>query len=206
MEKKKKNSAVATGTRFLLLVTAMAGALGACGDAHVFKVDPGDIDPSAVPTDHACFTGSAIKLIRHSSACTRTSPALASNVRDGMVFSADEVGTLGAPCENGPTPSFEVHFDEASHSILLDFAQVEDSARFPENEFEGYTFEIAIDESNGLLLRVEIDRERSNLEVDARDIDWDPARIELNLEGVAYDEQGSLKLDLWFARVAPTLQ
>jgi hypothetical protein len=39
--------------------------------------------------------------------------------------------------------------------------------------------------------------------LDANDVEWDSAHIELNFEGVAYDDQSLLELSLLFARVPP---
>jgi hypothetical protein len=175
----------------------------ACGDANAYKTDPGHIDPGSIPTDHACLIGSTIALVRHSSACAKTSSPLTSEVRDGTVFSSDQIGALESPCAVGPTPRFEVIFDEDSHSMFLDFSQVAAGDRFPDIDFEGYVLEVTLEETNGLLVGVAVDRETSTLGLDTDDLQWDPAHIELNFRGVAYDDQSLLKLDLLFARVPP---
>jgi hypothetical protein len=184
-------------------VVIALGLSAGCGDADAYKIDPGHIDPSDVPTDHACFMGSQIALVRHSSACSRTSSPLTSTVQDGMVFSADQIEALESPCAVGPTPRFEVIFDEDSHSMFLDFSKVAASDRFPEIDFEGYVFEVILEHANGLLLGVSVDREMSTLDLDADDLQWDAAHIELNFHGVAYDDQSLLKLNLLFARTPP---
>lgn len=168
-----------------------------------FQLEPGHIDPSSIPLDHTCFDGSAIELVRYSSACARTSKSLAAEVRDGMVFSAHDVRTLESPCADGPNPAIEVSFDITSHSLLLDFSQVTQSDRFPEADFEGYIFEVVLEEANGLLVAVTIDEEISNFNLDDRDIEWDSSHIEVNFEGTHYDRHSLLKLDLLFARVSP---
>lgn len=199
----KNNLVVSTRLRTALLVGSVLGLLTGCGDAHSFKIDPGHIDPNSVPTDHTCFDGSAIELVRYSSACARTSKSLVSEVQEGIVFSADEVRALSSPCAYGPTPGIEVSFDPDSHSLYLDFSQVSHGDHFPEADFEGYMFEIVLEEANGRLLAVTVDQEVSTIYLDRSHIEWDPSHIELNLEGVAYDRQDLLKLDLLFARVSP---
>ena len=200
---KTANPVATTSARNSLLVGIVSGLLAGCGDAHAYKIDPGHIDPREVPTDHTCLMGSAIELVRYSSACEWTSPPLASEVHIGTVFSADETKDLQPPCMAGPTPGFAVIFDEDSHSLYLDFSQVAHSDRFPESGFEGYALEVVLQEANGLLLDVAVDRETSNLDFHNDDLEWDSAHIELNFEGVAYDDQSMLKLNLIFARVPP---
>jgi hypothetical protein len=63
-----------------------------------------------------------------------------------------------------------------------------------------------LEEANGLLLAVTVDQEVSSLDVDGGDLEWDRSHIEVNFEGVAYDHQGLLKLDLLFARASPLPQ
>ncbi len=200
---KTVHSVATTRPRVSILMGIMFGLLMACGDTNVYKTDPGHIGPDSIPTDHSCLMGSMIELVRHSSACPKTSSALTSEIQDGLVFSTEQTEALESPCAVGPTPRFEVIFDEGSHSILLDFSQVSASDRFPEIDFEGYVFEVILEEANGLLLDVAVDRETSTLDLDANDLQWDSAHIELNFHGVAYDDQSLLKLDLLFARVPP---
>lgn len=203
MKRKKRNLVASTRLGSVLLVGSVLGLLAGCGDAHTFKTSAGHIDPSSISSDHACFDGSAIELTRYSSACARMSASLTSEVYTGMVFSADEVRTLRSPCADGPSPGFDVIFDGDNHSILFDFSQVARGGRFPEAGFEGYIFDVALEEANGSLLGVVVDSEVSSLDVDAGDLEWNYDHIEVNLEGVRYDDQRLLKLDLIFARVSP---
>ena len=204
--KTKSNLVVSTRLSYALLVGTVLGLLTGCGDAHVFKTDTGHVDPSSISSGHACFDGSTIKLVRYSSACARTSESLVAQVHEGKVFSADEARTLSSPCADGPAPGIEVLFDMDSHSLFLDFSQVTHGDRFPKADFEGYMFDIVLEEANGLLLAVTVDQEVSSLDVDGGDLEWDRSHIEANFEGVAYDHQGLLKLDLQFARVSPLPQ
>jgi len=181
---------------FLLLFTG-------CGDAHTFGLEPGSIDPDSVGLEHACFDGSDVTLMRYASTCNAASKSLDSVVHDGLVFPADDVGTLESPCSDGPTPAIDVLFDMESGSVILDFSQVARSGRFPEAEFDGYVLEVSLEESNGTLLAVAIDTERSTLVLDPRDVAWDHSRIDLNFEGERYDTDSVLTLDLTFARLSP---
>ncbi len=201
--KTKSTSAVSTALGSALLIGVVLGLLAGCGDSDVFKINAGHIGPDPIPPDHACFSGSTIKLVRYSSACAQTSKPLISEVREGMIFSAEDVRTLASPCAHGPTPGIEIYFDEESHSILLDFSQATHADRFPEADFEGYVFEVALEEANGILLLVTVDRELGSLGLSDDHVEWDRSHIDVNFEGVSYDEQSLLKLDLQFARASP---
>ena len=187
-------------TRF---AAALLVLFAGCGDAHTFTLDPGSVDPHAVGSDHACFEGSEVTLVRYASACDGTSKSLESVVYDGLVFPAEDVAELGSPCTAGPNPAIDVMFEMARHSVVLDFSQVRQSGRFPQAVFDGYVLEVILEESNGTLMSVQIDRARTTLGVDANDVVWDRSHIDLNFEGVQYDKRSVLALDLTFARVEP---
>ena len=52
-------------------------------------------------------------------------------------------------------------------------------------------------------IAVAVDREISSLDFDDGDLEFGPAHIEMNFEGVAYDVGDLVKLDLLFARISP---
>ncbi len=200
---KQTNRVPRAGPLVALKLGTLLALISGCGDAQVYKTNPGDIDPSSFPTDHACFVGSTIELTRHSSDCATPSTTIASNVQDGVVFSGDQTRSLESPCNEGPSPGFELIFHEDTHSIFFDFSQVRERGRFPESDFEGYVLRVEIVEDNGYLLGVAVDDDLSTLAVEANDLEWDRDFIEVNLAGVAYDERGMLRLELVFARVSP---
>lgn len=191
--------------RVACLLASLLVVVFGCGDPHTFKTSAGHIDPSSISPDHACFDGSTIELMRYSTACAKGSKSLAADVRDGTVFSAEDVGTLESPCDTGPSPAVEVSFDTGTHSLVLSFSQVSRSGRFPDADFDGYIFDVTLQEANGLLIDVTIDDGVSNLGLGADDIVWDPSHIEVNFAGTRYDQQSLLKLDLLFARISPVL-
>lgn len=184
-----------------LLVGSALSLLVGCGDVNTFSLDPGHIDRDSVGLDHACFDGSAVELVRYSSACGRMSKSLASVVHAGVVFPAEQVETLEAPCADGPAPAIEVYFDMEDHSIFFNFLAEGD--RFPRGGFDGYMLDIELDESNGVLLAAMIDDELSTLDRDDGHIEWDRSHITVNFEGARYDQESLLKLDLIFARTSP---
>lgn len=186
-----------------LLVASVLGSFAGCGDAYTYDLDPGHIDPDSVGLEHACFDGSEITLVRYSSICDNTTRSLISVIHDGIVFSSDEVGNLGSPCGDGPTPAVEMLFDMTSHSVLLDFSAVAHGDRFPRTDFDGYVLDIALDPSNGTLVAVTVDRDLSTVALDEGDVEFDRSSIEINLEGTQYHQGSLLKLDLTIARVAP---
>ncbi len=174
-----------------------------CGDVNTYELDPSHIDASHIGDDHACFDGSEVELFRYSAACAGTSNSLVSIIRDGIVFSSEEVRQLGSPCAEGPAPAVDISFNMASHSIVLDFSPVVQADRFPETGFDGYVFDIGLQETNGTLVAMAVDRDRSTILLDDRDLEFDHSRIELNLEGVRYDHDSLLKIDLVIARMSP---
>ena len=183
-------------------VGAVALLVG-CGDVDAYGLDPGSIDPGSIVHDHACFDGSEIELYRYSSACDGTSHSVISTVRDGIVFSSDEVAELESPCGDSPTPPLDVVFDLKSHSLWLDFSSTGHGDQFPENRFEGYVLDFVLQESNGTLLAVDVDRELSTVPFDDADVSFDHSRIEVNLAGVRYDQTSVLHVDPPLARLTP---
>jgi hypothetical protein len=200
---RKRTLVSPTRLGYALRVCVAFGMLVGCGDAHVFRTSPGSIDPSSGPRGHACFDGAVIKLARYSSQCDQTTKSVESEVQAGMVFSSEEVASLGAPCENEPAPALEVVFDTDTHSILVDFSHVSQGDRFPAADFDGYMFEVVLEDTNGILIAVMVDQEASSLDFDSSDLEFGPAYIDMNFEGVAYDEGGLVKLDLVFAHASP---
>lgn len=203
---RKRTLVLPTRSSCALRVGVAFGMLAGCGDANGFKTHAGSIEPNRGPSGHACFDGSPIKLVRYSSVCReQTTKSLESEVHEGVVFSAEEVASLGSPCENEPAPAFEVLFDMDSHSIVVDFSQVSEGDRFPAAVFDGYMFDVVLEESNGILVNVTVDREASSLDFDDSDLDFCDAYISMNFQGMAYDEGGLVKIDLEFAHATPGL-
>lgn len=170
--------------------------LAACG----FSVDPGHLGGTG--GDPGCLERAQVELIRYSSLCERSSSnRLLAEVQDGMEFSAEEVRTLESPCSEGPNPGAEVHVEHTS--LIFDFSGVEQPGRFPKADFEGYVLDLILRDDNALLVGATIDREASTLDLDDVDLSFDPERIELNFEDVAYDHLGLLKVDLRFSTARP---
>ena len=194
----KSNAGVFSRVGAALLTGSAVSLLAGCGDVDVFSLDPGHVEPGSVQVDDACFSGSAIQLIRYSSECEKASKSLTSEVYDGVVFTGEEVGTLESPCMDAPAPVIDVYFVLDSHSIVFDFSRVAQGDSFPATDFEGYMLDIVLGESNGHLLAVTVDQAFSTVNLDRRHLHWDPSHIEVNFEGLQYDEETFLKLDLLF--------
>lgn len=164
----------------------------------MFSLDPGHIDPSSISGETACLDGAQIELIRYSTRCERaSSKSLVTEVGDGMEFSAEQVKTLESPCPESPSPGVEIHLEHAS--LIFDFSNVARPDQFPRAEFDGYVIDIALQEDNGLLFAATVDSEESTIGLENVDISFDPEQIEVNFEGLSYDDRGFVKINLWFA-------
>lgn len=198
--------AVAASRCVVLLASSSLVLVVGCGDASTFKTDPGDIDPASIPEDHACLVGATVALSRYSSSCERRTTSVSSEVEPGVVFTSEQFRTLAPPCDEGPTPGLQIVFDEPSSTIFLDFSTVTSEDRFPDSRFEGYMFDMTLSEENGTLVFAAIDRDRTNVAVAEDDLAWAVDYLAVNLEGVSYDADSQLAIELTFARVPPVLE
>jgi hypothetical protein len=181
-----------------LFLGSTLGLLMGCGESHMFSIDPGHIDPSSISGEAACLDGAQIELVRYSTRCERaTSKSLVTEVGDGMEFSAEQVSTLESPCPESPNPGVEIHLEHAS--LIFDFSNVARPDQFPRADFDGYVIDIVLQEDNGLLFAATVDSEESTIELQNVDVSFDPERIEVNFEGLSYDDRGFVKINLWFA-------
>jgi len=182
-----------------LILGSALGLLAGCG----FSLDPGHIDPSSID-DPGCLEGAQLELVRHSTRCEqKNSKSVRAEVGDAMEFSAEQVRSLESPCTEGPNPGIEIHLDHGIGSLIFDFSNVAQADRFPNADFEGYTIDIVLRDHNALLVGARVDAEETNVEVENIDISFDPTRIEVNFEGVSYDDRGFVKIDLHFSSAGP---
>jgi hypothetical protein len=63
--------------------------------------------------------------------------------------------------------------------------------------------DIVLRDHNALLVGARVDVEQTNVEVENIDISFEPTRIDVNFEGVSYDDRGFVKIDLHFAGAGP---
>lgn len=181
----------------LALVSA-SGFFGGCGDAHTFSLNPGHIqyDPDS---EAASLAGADLELTRSSTRCEGSgSKSLRTKVGDGMEFSSVDVSSLDAHCSASPNPGVEIDLEHAS--LIFDFASVTSAGRFPSAVFDGYVFHIVTPEDDVVLVAAGVDRSASNVDVASAEVSNEPNRIAVNFEGAAYDEDGFVKIDLWFVR------
>jgi hypothetical protein len=182
-----------------LIVGSALGLLAGCG----FSLDPGHLDPSSID-DPGCLEGAQIELVRYSTRCEqRSAKSVRAEVGDGMEFSPEQVRSLESPCAEGPNPGIEIHLDHGLGSLIFDFSNVTQADRFPNADFEGYMIDIVLRDHNALLVGARVDTEQTNVEVENIDISFDPTRIDVNFEGVSYDDRGFVKIDLYFAGAGP---
>lgn len=165
-----------------------------------FSIDPGHVD-STGPDSVTCIDGVAIELLRDSTRCERPSTkSLVAEVGDGMEFSADQVRTLDSPCAESPNPGVEIQVEHAS--LIFDFSNVANPGRFPAADFEGYVLDILPGEDNAHLVRATVDSEANSLGMEDADLWFDFDRLEVNFEGISYDEGGFVRINLWFVPAA----
>lgn len=197
-------SACSSRHNFSPMLGAALVLLAGCGESRVFSLNPGHIDSSDETGLTTCFDGAGVELLRYSSRCERASTkSLVTEVADGMEFGADEVRTLESPCAEGPNPGVEVYLENTS--LLFDFSNVASPGQFPPADFEGYIIELTLRAHNSLLVAATVDPEQSTIALDNSDITHEPDHIEVNFESVSYDDHGFIKIDLWFANVAPPI-
>jgi hypothetical protein len=188
--------------RFTAVIATIAlGAVAGCGNAHVFSVDPGHIDPDVLATAAAGLDGADVQLRRYSTGCDANTPEpLTAKVGDGMEFTADQMKALPSPCPASPNPGVEVQVER--RSLIFDFSNVERVGVFPEFEFEGYLLDISREDGPQLVLAV-VDRQLTNVDVENEDLAYDHDHLEVNFAGATFDSDGFVKIDLFFAHVAP---
>ena len=181
-----------------VLLASLASASG-CG----FSLDPGHIDPESLEP-LLYFEGAEVELVRYSTRCERPSAtALNAEVGDGMEFEASAVKTLEAPCAKTPSPAVAVEIQGSA--LVFDFSEVERPGRFPNADFEGYVIDIRLQPHNALLFDATVNRE-SSIPLTRENIYHEPDHIEVNFADLSYDENGLVKIDLWFANVDPQLR
>ena len=186
--------------RALAVLCVSIASLAGCGDAALFSLNPGHIDPASVVPD-ACIEGANVELLRYSTRCERASvKSLTARIDDGLEFAADAVETLESPCADGPSPALEIRIE--GHSLIFDFSKVSNPGRFPSADFEGYVIDLTLQPQNALLLAATVDAGQSTLPLHDGDIYHEPDHIEVNFQDIAFDERGLLKIDLLFASVS----
>jgi hypothetical protein len=179
----------------VLVLGCALGLLVGC-----FSLDPGHVD-STGPGSVTCIDGVEVELLRYSTRCERPSTkSLVAEVGVGMEFSADQVRTLDSPCAESPNPGVEIQVEHSS--LIFDFSNVANPGRFPVADFEGYVLDILPGEDNAHLVRATVDSEANSLGVEDADLWYDFNRLEVNFEGISYDEGGFVRINLWFVSAA----
>lgn len=185
----------------LVLSCASVVEVVGCGDTRMYILDPGHIDTDSIEAP-TCFDGAVVELARYSSRCGRMSAkSLTGVVGEGVEFDGAATSTLESPCGGDMSPAIDVSIE--SSSLLFDFSNVLGAGRFPEDEFDGYVFDIALMPDHSLLLAASVNKTLSTLALQDDDVYFDRDRIEVNFEGIHYDQDAFLKIDLLFARVSP---
>jgi hypothetical protein len=118
----------------------------------------------------------------------------ASFVGPGPEFPAHRVAELAPPCPGTPNPRIDVHVEE--ESVLVDFSGVDAPGRFPRGGFDGYVIYFHRDCPDMALSSASVDLELSRVVHGAPEVGTHFDRIEVDFQGVAYDEVSFIKIDL----------
>lgn len=174
------------------------GVLAGCGNAHTFSLDPGQLEADARVVPLAGIEGADVELRRYATGCDAKTPdPIVAKVGDGTEFSAEQVGSLSAPCPESPSPDVDIQIEH--RTLVFDFSNVEQSAGFPASEFDGYILDIAADNDGLVLVQALIDRDATTLDLEEEALSYDESHLEVNFAGATYDSSGFVKIDLFFA-------
>lgn len=185
------------------VIVCMLGVLIGCGDVRAFKLDPGDMDSDSMSSLATSLDGSEVHLLRRCTHCMEAvSEPLVAEIGDGVEFPVDKVSTLGSSCPGSPDPVIEVEVDHLH--LILDFANIEEAARFPDADFDGYIFDVVGDEHGPILAYAWVDRQ-TNIDIDDRDLSIQEGRLEINFAGVAYDWSAFVQINLLFVDTAASV-
>ncbi|MGB5705101.1 MAG: hypothetical protein WBM48_19920, partial [Polyangiales bacterium] len=139
--------------------------------------------------------GRALQLLRRSTHCGATAPSqLAAFVGPGAEFPAREVSELPPPCPEAPSPRIDVHVEE--ESVLIDFSAVEAAGVFPRGGFEGYVIYFRRSCPDMALSSASIDEDFSSIVLGSADVQTHFDHLDINLQGVGYDDSSFVKIDL----------
>lgn len=139
--------------------------------------------------------GREVRLERRSTRCgAPTSSPLASFVGPGAEFPARQVTELRPSCPDGPSPRIDFHVEK--ESVLLDFSAVEEQGAFPHGGFDGYVIYFRRDCHDMALSSASVDRDLSGVLHGVPEVQTHFDHLEINLEGVTYDDSSFIKIDL----------
>ncbi len=168
----------------------------ACGDAHTFKLSPGDWEPTDQRGSLSDLNGALVELARVSSRCNVDArDSLLALVGSHMEFAGEDVTGMKSPCAGGP--EVRVDIDLGGNHILYDFSKVSEGGRFPDAEFEGFVI-TDMYHSVSDIRAVAVDRNMSTMLIPNRAVSFDAHSVSINLAGIRFDPSSFVKLDLVF--------
>jgi len=88
----------------------------------------------------------------------------------------------------------DVHVE--ADAVLVDFSTVGEPGVFPSGDFEGYVIYFARQCRDMALSSASVDKVLSNVPVGTHDVRTHFDRLDINLEGVGYDDNSFIKIDL----------
>ena len=101
-----------------------------------------------------------------------------------------------ARCQSVSETQIEVFVD--GRSLIFDFSNVSKTGRISEGEFEGYV--LVVEEDSGLppILDAIVDALKSSPGSENLDVQFDDKSVVVNLQGLDYDGDTFIKVDLVF--------
>jgi hypothetical protein len=178
----------------VLIFIGVLGAFAAC-----YSLNPGHIDPDTLGP-RASLDGLEVKLLRYSTHCdSKASAPLVAKVGDGCEFPGDEVKTLGPSCAEAPSPAVDVYVEE--HHLIFDFSNVAEPGAFTGADFDGYIIDILRPRGGPIIFAMGVDDAMTTVDVDSVTLSHDYDHLEVNFQGVSYDHDSFVKIDLWLANM-----
>jgi hypothetical protein len=171
------------------------GALGVL--AACYSLNPGHIDPDTLGP-RTVLDGLEVKLLRYSTDCDpKASAPLVAEVGDGCEFPGHEVELLGSLCAEAPSPAVDVYVGE--RDLIFDFSNVAEPGRFPGAEFEGYIIDILRSKDGPIIFGMAVDDDMTTIDTDSVSLSHDDDHLEVNFQGVSYDQDSFVRIKLWLA-------
>ncbi len=179
----------------LALCGVLAGGCG--GESGAVLTETEDIGPRASASG---LEGRTVYLRRRSSSCgAPASNPLIAEVGDGIEFPAAATASLVSRCGVVPNPEVEVSIEGGS--VLFDFSRVGEAGAFPEAQFDGYELSFARSCGDVVLDTVSVDAALSSATMHEARVSYHYDRIDVDFQGLTYDQGSFVKLDLELADV-----
>jgi hypothetical protein len=178
----------------VLIFIGVLGAFAAC-----YSLNPGHIDPDTLGP-RASLGGLEVKLLRYATDCdSKASVPLVARVRDGCEFPGHQVKLLGSSCAEAPSPGVDVYVEE--RHVIFDFSNVAEPGRFTDTDFDGYIIDILRPKGGPAIVGMGVDEAMTTVDIDSGTLSHDYDHLEVNFQGVSYDRDSFVKINLWLVNL-----